>query len=61
MSKSNVAKPGRATLARNFALSHGLRFGQVIHFCRTEQIVKVKFDRVLWNWVIFEPEKLILK
>lgn len=61
MSKLHATQPARGTLARNFALNHGLRLDQVIHYCRTGQIVKVKFDRVLWNWVIFEPAKLILK
>ena len=61
MSRSNATEPKRGILARNFALNHGLRLNQVVHYCRTGQIVKVKFDRVLWNWVIFEPVKLIPK
>lgn len=62
MSKPHEVHVGsRGVLARNFALSHGLRIEQVVHYCRTGRIAGARFDRVLWQWVLFPPVKLLIR
>ena len=45
----------RPVLARSYAAAHGLRVGQVIHYCRTGKISGARFDRDLWQWVLHPP------
>ena len=55
--KENI-KP---VLARSYAIAHGLRVGQVIHYCRTGKIIDARFDRDLWQWVLYPPVKLLIR
>ena len=61
MKQSNEARFGRPVLARSFAVSHGLRVGQVIHYCRTGKIAGARFDRELWQWVVYPPFKFLIR
>lgn len=60
MKPLNEIRSGRPVLARSFAVSHGLRVGQVIHYCRTGKIAGARFDRELWQWVVYPPFKLLI-
>ena len=51
----------KSVLAKTFASEHGLRPGQVEHYCRTGRIPGARFDRVLWNWVLYPPVKLLVR
>jgi hypothetical protein len=43
-----------------FSLQTGIRVGQLSHYCRLGRIEGARFDRVLWQWRIHAPAKLIL-
>lgn len=60
MKKMHDIDSGKPVLARSFAVSHGLRVGQVIHYCRTGKIAGARFDRELWQWVVYPPFKLMI-
>lgn len=61
MGKLNEVQSGSPVLARNFAISHGLRIEQVIRYCETGKIPGARFDRVLWQWVVYPPIKLLIR
>lgn len=43
-----------------FSKMTGIRTGQLAHYCRLGRIEGAKFDRVLWQWRIYPPAKLVL-
>ncbi|MEQ1720354.1 MAG: hypothetical protein ABL887_04490 [Nitrosomonas sp.] len=51
----------KPVLARSYAVAYGLRVGQVIHYCRTGKISGARFDRDLWQWVLYPPIKLLIR
>ena len=59
MNQRHEIRTGRSVLARSFAVSHGLRIEQVIRYCETGRIPGGRFDRVLWQWVLQLPVKLL--
>ncbi|MBX3617479.1 hypothetical protein [Nitrosomonas sp.] len=61
MKKTHETQSGRPVLARSFAASHGLSVGQFIHYCRTGKITGARFDRHLWQWVVYPPCKLLIR
>lgn len=60
MKKRFEIRSGRAVLARNFAIKHGLRIEQVIRYCESGKIPGARFDRELWQWVVYPPVKLLI-
>lgn len=48
-------------LARSYAVSHGFRVGRFIHYCRTGKVSGARFDRDLWQWVLYPPVKLLIR
>lgn len=61
MKKSHEIRSGSPVLARSFAVSHGLRIGQVIRNCESGRIPGARFDRELWQWVVYPPVKLLIR
>ena len=61
MKRRHEVSNRRFILARNFAVNHGLRFEQVVHLCETGRISDARFDRILWNWVLYLPVKLLVR
>ena len=61
MNQRHEVSPGRVVLARSFAVNHGLRIEQVIRYCETGRILGARFDRVLWQWVLQLPVKLLIR
>lgn len=59
MNKKHEVQADSPVLARNFAISRGLRVSQVIRYCESGKIPGARFDRVLWQWVLYPPIKLI--
>lgn len=49
----------RPILARNFAENHGLRIDRFIRYCEAGRVSGARFDRVLWQWVVYPPVKLL--
>ena len=43
-----------------FSRQTGIRVGQLAHYCRLGRIEGAQFDRVLWQWRIHSPAKLLL-
>lgn len=60
MNQRNEIRTGRFVLARSFASSRGLRVDQVIRYCEAGKIPGARFDRVLWQWVLYPPFKLLI-
>lgn len=52
-------KPDGISLAA-LSLQTGLRVGQLAHYCRLGRIEGAVFDRVLWQWRIYPPARLVL-
>lgn len=61
MKKTHETRSGCAVLARSFAVRHGLRIEQVIRYCESGKIPGARFDRVLWQWVLYPPFKLLIR
>lgn len=61
MNQRHEIRTGCSVLARSFAVSHGLRIEQVIRYCETGRIPGARFDRVLWQWVLYPPVKLLIR
>lgn len=59
MNKKHEFQSFSPVLARSFAVSHGLRVSQVIRYCESGKIPGARFDRVLWQWVLYPPIKLV--
>ncbi len=60
MRKPHETRSGRAVLARSFAVRRGLRIEQVIRYCESGKIPGARFDRELWQWVVYPPVKLLI-
>ncbi len=60
MKQLNEARSSNPVLARSFAISRGLRIAQVIRYCERGKIPGARFDRVLWQWVVYPPVKLLI-
>ncbi|MBX3631211.1 MAG: hypothetical protein KF908_15175 [Nitrosomonas sp.] len=59
MNRNNETRCRRFVLARNFAESHGIRIDRFIHYCETGRVSGARFDKVLWQWVVYLPVKLL--
>ena len=42
-----------------FAEKTGIRIGQLLHYCRIGRIEGARFDRMLWQWRIHAPARLL--
>jgi len=61
MNPNHEKRNGDFILARSFARNHGLRVEQIIHYCETGRIQGARFDRTLWQWVLYPPVKLLIR
>lgn len=60
MKRHHESRSGRFVLARTFASSRGIRIERVIRYCETGRIPNARFDRILWQWVIYPPFRLLI-
>jgi hypothetical protein len=43
-----------------FSSQTGIRVGQLAHYCRIGRIQGARFNRILWQWRIHAPAKLVI-
>jgi len=60
MSLSYLQHPQKGISLDTFSRMTGIRKSQLEHYCRKGRIGGARFDRVLRQWRIFPPAKLIM-
>jgi hypothetical protein len=61
MNSSHEKRNDNFVLARSFAIRHGFSVEQIIRYCETGKIQGACFDRILWQWVLYPPVRLLIR